>query len=466
MKNNKPLIIVILVAIVITIIPVIFLLLVPDLLVKSNSNEKAPEEGQNIKEEAKDKKDIDTEKEPSEAAEREEKNYYIVYFEVGIDENSRHFESRVANIYMISPDGSSKKLIYTDVDDEYGLAQVYSISPDGRKILCSITDDARGVYSALCSVDVETGSLVKLVEFDFSDTEEVLQAIYKEPIWSQDSSSVAYEVISNPYSSNFRDGGIHIVDIDSLKIQEVILDLEGTSLRSTTFLNPVLFVYEDTKIFAVFHPYFAKMEGDEVIDFYTVNQSLNVIDIGSGNMQEILNITRFESVEAETISSFENFSIFREPGLMVFQVLGDFEEDGDIWAYNIGSRAVTKITSNPDLREQQPDILGVKYEGKKITAVGVNRYGTIAEHTRSGSILLIDISDLEDIRVKDCEIEGTKPIFSPDGKNIAYEFFQYNNDTTYIEKSFIKNYDTGTDKDSIAIESGNIIELIGWVESR
>ena len=44
----------------------------------------------------------------------EDEEYYIAYFEVGSDEDSLHFEHRVANVLTVSPDGSDERLIYTD----------------------------------------------------------------------------------------------------------------------------------------------------------------------------------------------------------------------------------------------------------------------------------------------------------------------------------------------------------------
>lgn len=391
-------------------------------------------------------------------------NYDVVYFEVGIDENSRHFESRVASVYRINPDGTNKEFIYTDINDEYGLAQVYSISPDGKKILCSISDDARGVYSALCYIDIATNNLVKLVEFDFSDSEEVSEVTYKEPIWSNSSNKIAYETISNPYTSNFRDGGIYIIDINTLDKQELVLDIKGASLRSTTFLYPVLFTPDDTKILATSHPYFPKLEGDEIIDFYTIDESLNVLDIGSGSVEEILNISQFEGIEARIISSFENFNILKDLNLIIFQVLGDFEEDGDLWICNINGENLLRLSNNNSLREQQPNVLDIDSADRKVAFVGVHRYGTISEQTKSGRIIIINLNDLQNLIISDLELEGTKPMFSPQGKYLAILSLNYNDNFTYIENGEIKIYKIESDESDIVVNSSNTIDLIGWIK--
>jgi hypothetical protein len=54
----------------------------------------------------------------------EDEEYYIAYFEVVSDEKSMHFEHRVANVFTISPDGTDKKLSYTDLDEKYDLSRI------------------------------------------------------------------------------------------------------------------------------------------------------------------------------------------------------------------------------------------------------------------------------------------------------------------------------------------------------
>ena len=390
------------------------------------------------------------------------KEYQIAYFEIGIDENSNHFEHRVANIYAVRIDNIDKKLIYSDINDKYALNAVYSISPDGTKILCGISDDARGVYNALCYVDIETGNLIKLIEFDFSENEEVSESIYGKPIWSNSSDKIAYETIINPFTDNFKDGGIHLIDIKNREIEKLNIDKDEQSNEGDIFLYPVLFSPDDIKIIAVSHPYFPKIEQGKIIDYYTKNESLGVIDIESGKFKEVLNTSQFEGIEAEIISSFDNFNIFKDTSLLVFQVLGDFEEDGDIWSYNITLDKLKKITDDNSLREQQSSILDVPGLDKKVAYVGVGRYGTITEHTKSGNIYTID--DLEDMETINCKAEGLKPVFSPDGKYLAFMYLGYDENYDYIENYQIKTFEIESGELEVALTSKEMTDLIGWIK--
>ena len=44
--------------------------------------------------------------------------------------------------------------------------------------------------------------------------------MYMEAIWTSDGKKIAYEIISGPFTSNFRDAGIHIVDIGKGEIMK------------------------------------------------------------------------------------------------------------------------------------------------------------------------------------------------------------------------------------------------------
>ncbi len=153
--------------------------------------------------------------------------YGIAYFEVTSSSESNHFEHRVGNIYAISADGADKKLIYSDIDNEYDLGNIFGASPDGTKILGMLADGGRGAYSAICVIDVLTGKLTKLAEFDFTESEsgEIDLGLYGKPVWSNDSKKIAYEVITNPYmspfNSNFRDAGLFITDVQTGEQKEV-----------------------------------------------------------------------------------------------------------------------------------------------------------------------------------------------------------------------------------------------------
>ena len=194
----------------------------------------------------------------------EDEEYYIAYFEVGSDEKSMHFEHRVANVFAISSDGTDKKLTYTDLDEKYDLSRIYAISPDGSKISCGFYEGGRGAYGALCVIDVATGELSTVSEFDYTETEsmEMMKDIYGKPIWSHDGENIAYETVINPYTNNFSDGGISIVNINTGDVRAVNVNMEGLSLESTTFLDPVLFSQDDSKLFNIFHTIYPKVEDE------------------------------------------------------------------------------------------------------------------------------------------------------------------------------------------------------------
>ena len=395
--------------------------------------------------------------------------YKILYYEVGINEDSMHFEHRMASIYVINPDGSGKRLIYSDINEKYDLGRVYGISPDGTKISCALFEGGRGAYSALCIIDIATGKLTELVEFDFTEDLpiNVDLAIYEAPVWSNDSSKIAYEVISNPwedpFSGKFRDAGVYIIDIESKKEREVEIDIAGggVSARNTTFLYPVLFSIDDSKILVVSHPYFQKIEGDEIISSFTKNYGLYWVRDTGSSPEKILDITMFDSEGITAIESFENFKIFNEGNKLLFQVLGAFEEDGDLWSSDIDGDNLYRITSDSRLREQQPEILLNNGYDQKISYIGPYRYGTISNLSESGDLYIINPDGSENKKITDYEIGVSKPVVSPDGKYISYLFSEYDDSVSYVENYGIEIYNTGSDKIERII-SGCMIDLIGW----
>ena len=395
--------------------------------------------------------------------------YKILYYEVGINENSMHFEHRIASIYAISPDGSGKRLIYSDINEKYDLGRVYGISPDGTKISCALFEGGRGAYSALCIIDIATGKLTELVEFDFTEDLpiNVDLAIYEVPIWSNDSSKIAYEVISNPWedpiSGKFRDAGVYIIDIESKKEREVEIDIAGggVSARNTTFLYPVLFSIDDSKILVVSHPYFQKIEGDEIVGSFTKNEGLYWVRDTGSSPEKILDITMFDSEGITAIESFENFKIFNEGNKLLFQVLGEFEEDGDLWSSDIDGDNLYRITIDSRLREQQPEILLNNGYNQKISYIGPYRYGTISDLSESGDLYIINPDGSENKKITDYGIGVSKPVVSPDGKYISYLFSEYDDSISYVENYSIEIYNTGSGKIE-KIVSGCMVDLIGW----
>jgi len=390
-------------------------------------------------------------------------NYRLVYFEITSDEKSNHFEHRVASIYSIKIDGNDKKLIYSDINDKYDLGSILSISPDGKKIACMIDDGARGVYSALCVLDIEGGGLKKLVEFDYSqEPENILLALYGTPIWSPDSTRLAYELISNPYTSNFRDRGVFIVDVETGNIKEVVLDVGGASIRSTMFMLPVFFFEEGSKIAAAFHPYYAVEENSKVTGYYSLNEGLNCFGIEGGGVTHLFETNIFKGKGPEIISSFDKFSYIENLGKMVFQVLGDFEEDGDVWISNIDGNNAKKLTNDVQLREQQPDVYVGNGKDPMVAYAGVKRYGTISNQIPSGDIYIINTDGTNNRKLTNYTIGPSKPVFSPDGIYIAYVNSIYDENFENIEQNQIEVVDIAQGNILIPVKNG-FIDLIGWM---
>ncbi|MCL6088059.1 MAG: hypothetical protein M1475_06565 [Actinobacteria bacterium] len=389
-------------------------------------------------------------------------NYRLVYFEVTSDEKSNHFEHRVANIYSIKIDGDDKRLIYSDINDKYDLGPILSISPDGKKIACMVNEGGRGAYSALCVLDIESGDLKKLVEFDYTqEPVNILLMLYGIPIWSPDSRYLAYELISNPYTSNFRDRGVFLADTQTGKIKEVVLDVGGASLRSTMFMVPVFFFEDSSKIAAAFHPYYTVEKDSEVTGYYSLNEGLNCFGVEGGAVTHLFETSIFKGKDLEIISSFDKFSYIEDLNKMVFQVLGDFEEDGDVWISSIDGSDAEKLTNDIQLREQQPDVYVGNGENPMIAYAGVKRYGTVSNQIPSGDIYIINADGTNNKKLTNYNIGPSKPVFSPDGTHIAYINSIYDENFENIIKNQIETVDITGGQISVPVKNG-FIELVGW----
>ena len=407
---------------------------------------------------------VSNEEENTNQGEDSSENYKIIYFEVTSSAESNHFEHRVASIYSVKIDGSEKETVYTDINDKYDFGPVFDISPDGKKISCMINDGARGAYSALCVLDISSGELKKLVEFDFSDEPaQTPLALYGKPIWSSDSSYLAYELISNPYTSNFRDRGIFTADIKTGEIKEVVLDAGGASLRSTMFMVPVFFFDYDDKIASAFHPYYAVGENNEVTGYYSVNEGLNTFSTTGGPINHLFDISAFKEDGPEIIASMDNFQYLQDFDKTVFQVLGDFEEDGDLWISEVYDGKMQKITSDPQLREQQPDIFSRSGENLLIAYAGVKRYGTISNQIPSGDIYIINADGTGNKKLTDYSVGPSKPVFSPDGAYVAYLNSIYDENFEYITSSKIEIVRVEDSNINVAATEKGYSELIGWM---
>ncbi|MFC2145678.1 TolB family protein, partial [Actinomycetota bacterium] len=137
---------------------------------------------------------------------------HVLYLEVSISEESMHFEHRIANIYSVDPDGSDRMLIYSDIDEKYDLGRIYNVSPEGSSILCSFFEGGRGAYTSLSLIDIKTGGLMHLVEFDYTDNPDTKEFKYiiNEPVWSEDGEKIAYIAGSGQESM----GDLYIVNSD------------------------------------------------------------------------------------------------------------------------------------------------------------------------------------------------------------------------------------------------------------
>ena len=388
-------------------------------------------------------------------------NLNLIYFDVGSSQESNHFEHRVANIFSVKPDGTDKKLIFSDIDEKYDLGNVYSVSPDGTKILCHFVEGGRGAYSYLSILELSTGQMKKLVEFDNinSETTGFQVDFYGNPIWSNDSKSIAYELISTPAAapSNFRDAGIHVVNIETAKESEVIVDMGGVSVRTTTFLYPVLFSIDDSLIFAISRIFNPDSRNDAL---YPINSA------GGTFADSIINMESFAGKGPEIIQSFDNFKLLKSENKIVFQVLGDFEEDGDLWICNTDGSELKKLTSDPDLREQQPSINENPGKPGIIAYIGTKRYGTVSNQIPSGDINVINSDSSNNEKLTDFIIGPSKPLYSPDGKYIAFLFSNYDENKINITGNDVKLLNTTTRESVTVNPQGYIFDVIGWVISK
>jgi Tol biopolymer transport system component len=390
-----------------------------------------------------------------------ERDYLVAFLEIGIDEDSMHFEHRVAGIYAVSPDGSGRRLIFTDLNEKYDLGRVYGISPDGSMISCGFFEGGRGAYSSLRVIDVNTGETVTAAEFDYTETEskELEIDISGGPVWSNDSKKIAFETVLNPYLDNKSDGGISIIDIETGDIQDIELKTEENIIGSSTFITPVLFSADDSKLFCVLYNQYPKMEDEEVLGYFSRSEKLLAVDISSGGATAILDIDQFEGGEM----SFSDFGLFTQREKLVFQVLGDFEEDGDIWTCSTDGSGLSRLTSDTGLREQQPSILDMPGSIGDLVYVGVERYGTIASNFNSGDVFTISIDGSGQNQVTDYGIGAAAPVYSPCGRYIAFVHYEYDSNMEYVTGYNIEVYSMETGDIETVVSDSGIIDLIGWI---
>jgi len=391
-----------------------------------------------------------------------EKDYQIAYFQVGSEESSMHFEHRVAKIIAINPDGNDENIIYTDLNEKYDLSRIYGVSPDSSKISCRFYEGGRGAYGSLSVIDVTNGEMKAVKEFDYTDSEsmDMMADIYGRPVWSHDSKNIAYETVINPYADNFSNGGISIVNIDTGDISEIDVNMEAFSFENEVFLDPVLFSADNGRLFNILNTRNPKMEEGVVHGYFTRNEKLVAADISSGAAFEIFDISQFNDMEA----SFDNFNLFTQQNKIVFHVLGDFEEDSDIWICDSDGSNLTRLTDDAELREQQPSILDVPDSTGLITYVGVGRYGTIAYDFNAGNIYIINMDGSGKVKI-DNEVDASKPIFSPDGRYAAFIGYVFDEALENIQSRQIVVYDTRSGEIRIVASGSGIFDLIGWIKT-
>lgn len=396
----------------------------------------------------------------------EEGNLRLVYVEITSDSNSNHFEHRVENIYSVAEDGSDKELIFSDINEKYELGPVFSISPDGEKIACKFVEGARGLYSALAVIDISSKNITLLEEFDYTNQEEYTNIVdlYGKPLWTSDSRFLIYQRVKDQYSSNTRDAGMYKVDVQTGQKSEIWLDVMGASLRSTLMLAPAFLYDDEKKIGAVFHPYYPVEENGEITGFYTKNEGISSIDIESGKVEDLFYTSIFEGKEGapEIISSFDNFFYLSGIEKMIFQLLGDFEEDGDLWISDISASNPKRLTEDNTLREQQPSVYGADSSNPLIAYIGSKRYGTISSQIPSGDVFLIDSKGEQQKKLTSYDVGAFKPVFSPDGKKIGFLRAIYDENFEYITQYQVESVDIESGTVSVAA-SGGYLDLVGWI---
>jgi Tol biopolymer transport system component len=390
----------------------------------------------------------------------------LVYIEITSDSNSNHFEHRVENIYSVAEDGSDKELIFSDINEKYELGPVFSISPDGKKIACKFVEDARGLYSALAVIDISSKNITLLEEFDYTNQEEYINIVdlYGKPLWTSDSRFLIYQRVKDQYTSNTRDAGMYKVDVQTGQKSEIWLDVMGASLRSTLMLAPAFLYDNEKKIGAVFHPYYPVEENGETTGFYTINEGISSIDIDSGKVEDLFYTSVFEGKEGapEIISSFDNFFYLSGIEKMIFQLLGDFEEDGDLWISDISASNPERLTKDNNLREQQPSVYGADSSNPLIAYIGSKRYGTISSQIPSGDVFLIDSKGEQQKKLTSYDIGAFKPLFSPDGKKIGFLRAIYDDNFENITQYQVESVDIESETVSVAA-SGGYLDLVGWI---
>ncbi len=398
---------------------------------------------------------------------KEDIRYQIAYLEIGISEDSKHFEHRVANIFSAAPDGSGGKLIYSDIGSKYELGWIYGISPDGKKISCGFFEGGRGAYSSLSIIDISAGSVEELIEFDYTESEnfEMLASIYEKPVWSNDSRSIAYEIISYPFTDGFSDGGIFIVDIQTKETAGISLDIKDGAIRSSMFLYPVLFTAGDKKLFNILHTYGSEEEsgpaGEDgpVQDFVPRNEKLEIVDTAGGEINTVIDVNELISGNAELGS----FSAARSVDKLVFDIQDISRGNGDIWISGLDGSSAARLTDTPETIEMQASVADVPSSMPMVAYTAIENSPDMQEQFIGGDIYYMGLDGSENTKITDYGTGAASPIFSPDGRYIAFIHYILSENMDYIASTQIEVFDIETGETMVAASGSGIISLAGWV---
>lgn len=228
------------------------------------------------------------------------------------------------------------------------------------------------------------------------------------------------------------------------------------------FLSPVFFFNNDKNIACVSHFYFEKNQEDFPPVYETKNAEIFYISEESKEAEFIFDLSAFSNEGPENITSFDNFKFVQESDSFILQILGDFEEDGDLWIASISDNHISRFTNDTNLREQQPDVFITDDSAAKIAYAGVKRYGTISNQFASGDIFLTDLKGENIEKLTTYEAGAFNPVFSRDGNFIAYMKTVYDENYENILGYDIETVNINTKEINKISENGYLI-LAGWI---
>ncbi len=184
---------------------------------------------------------------------------------------------------------------------------------------------------------------------------------------------------------------------------------------------------------------------------------VEIVGVGPGD---------FSAAGPGIISSFDNFRFIKSSKQIAFQVLGDFEEDGDLWVCDYDGTGLKKITGNDQLREQQLSVYDSP-DGESIIAyTGSLRYGTISAQIPSGDIFIVNANGSGNKKLTDFKIGPSAPIISPDGSSVAFLFSSTMRIWNSVQGNYVMVYDLGSGVLEKISSEGYIVNIAGWVQTK